>query len=224
MFARIIPFALYMAFIGLDEGLRFLVSKGLVTLTPESFLFLYVPKIAAVMAALWYFRADYTELRWSDLSKWAPSLFSTIVGIAVFVLWIQMTWPFAVFGTVNGFDPTSIHHDSARMAVIASRLFGASVIVPIMEELFWRSFMVRYIIQPEFEKVQVGIFTLASFVISAVLFGLEHSLWLAGIMAGVAYNFVLYKTKSIAQCILAHAVTNGALGVYILLTQSWHFW
>jgi uncharacterized protein len=222
--ARIIPFALYFAFIGLDEGLRYLVSVGLISLPSYTFLLLYPLKISTVIAALWYFHTDYTELHWPDLSQWQHTLFSIVSGIAVFLLWIKMTWPFAVFGTVQGYDPTSIQQGSARIAVIASRLFGASIVVPIMEELFWRSFIVRYIIKPEFEKVQIGIFTITSFVISAILFGMEHNLWLAGIMAGVVYNFVLYKTKSITQCILAHAVTNGSLGVYVLSTQSWYFW
>ena len=222
--ARIIPFALYFVFIGLDEGLHYLVSAGLIALPSGTFLLLYPVKISTVIAALWYFRTAYTELHWLDLSQWQHTLFSTVLGIVVFVLWIKMTWPFAIFGTVQGYDPTSIQQGSARIAVIASRLFGASIVVPIMEELFWRSFIVRYIIKPDFEKVPVGIFTIASFVISAILFGMEHNLWLAGIMAGVVYNFVLYKTKSIAQCILAHAVTNGSLGVYVLTTQSWYFW
>ena len=224
MYARIVPFALYMVFIGLDEALRYLASAGYIALTADSFLLLYPLKIAAVITALWYFRKDYSELRWNDLSQWKFTLFSTITGIVVFVLWIHMTWPFAVFGTLNGYDPTSLQGGTARIAVIASRLVGAAMVVPIMEEFFWRSFIVRYIMKPEFEQVQVGTFTIASFTISAVLFGFEHNLWLAGIMAGAGYNFVLYQTKSIAQCILAHAVTNGALGVYILLTQSWYFW
>jgi CAAX prenyl protease-like protein len=222
--ARIIPFALYFVFVGLDEGLRFLVSAGFATIPTEIFLFLYPVKISVVIVALWYFRTAYTELNLHDLSQWQYTIFSTVMGIIVFVLWIKMTWTFAVFGTVQGYNPTAIQQGAARIAVIASRLFGASIVVPAMEELFWRSFIVRYIIKPDFEKVQVGYFTLASFVISAILFGIEHNLWLAGIMAGVVYNFVLYKTKSIAQCILAHAVTNGSLGVYVLSTQSWYFW
>jgi CAAX prenyl protease-like protein len=60
--------------------------------------------------------------------------------------------------------------------------------------------------------------------ICAVLFGLEHNLILAGIMAGVAYSLLLYWTKSIYQCILAHAVTNLVLGIYVLQTGYWQFW
>jgi CAAX prenyl protease-like protein len=49
-------------------------------------------------------------------------------------------------------------------------------------------------------------------------------LFLAGVMAGAAYNAVLYKTRSISQCVLAHAVTNCALALYVLATGQWRFW
>lgn len=224
MYARIVPFCIYMAFIALEEALRYLGSSGVCTLGSDSFLLLYPLKIAAVVIALWHYRTRYPELRWNDLSRPGPLLFSIGTGIAVFALWIQMTWPFAVFGTLHGYDPGSIQESTTRTMMIVSRLFGASLVVPVMEELFWRSFVVRYIIKPEFEQVPVGTFTFASFLISSVLFGLEHNLWLAGIMAGAAYNLVLFRTGSIAHCIVAHAVTNALLGCYVLMTQSWHFW
>jgi CAAX prenyl protease-like protein len=56
------------------------------------------------------------------------------------------------------------------------------------------------------------------------MFGFEHNYILAGIMAGVAYNILLYKTRSLAQCVLAHAVTNLALAVYVVVTGNWQFW
>lgn len=224
MLARVLPFALFMIFIGVEEGLHYTVSRGFITLTSTSFLFLYPIKIVSVLALLWYFRGEYSEIKWGDLQRWTFTAFSIIVGIVVFILWTQMTWPFAVFGSLYGYDPTAIEKDITRWALIASRLFGAAIVVPIMEELFWRSFIVRYIIKPQFEQVPIGSFTVGAFVLSAVLFGLEHNLWLAGIMAGVSYNYLLYRTKSIAQCILAHAVTNAALGLYVMTTGLWHFW
>ena len=93
-----------------------------------------------------------------------------------------------------------------------------------MEEIFWRSFLIRYIISSDFEKIPIGRFTWSSFLISTVLFGLEHNLFLAGMMAGIAYNLLLYRTKSLAHCIFAHAVTNLLLGIYVLATGKWQFW
>jgi CAAX prenyl protease-like protein len=93
-----------------------------------------------------------------------------------------------------------------------------------MEELFWRSFLIRYVISPDFSRVPIGMFTWSSFLITAVLFGLEHNLFVAGILAGIAYNLLLYYTRSLSACILAHAITNFILGVYVLQTGKWHFW
>jgi uncharacterized protein len=60
-----------------------------------------------------------------------------------------------------------------------------------------------------------------SFIVTVVLFGSEHTLWLAGMMAGAIYNLLLYKTRRLWPCILAHGVTNLLLGVHVLVTQEW---
>ncbi len=218
MLARILPFAVYIAFIGIEDLARLLGAAD------RLLLFLYPLKIFAVAAALWHFRRSYSELKWKDLAGAGNSAFSIGIGVAVFAFWIQMTWPFAVFGTLTGYDPTAIEDTSVRYFMITTRIIGAAMVVPVMEEIFWRSFVIRYIINPDFLRVPVGSFSWLSFALVSVLFGLEHNLWLAGIMAGVAYNLVLYRTKSVAQCVLAHAVTNALLAVYVLATSSWHFW
>ena len=110
------------------------------------------------------------------------------------------------------------------MAWISIRLFGAVVIVPIMEELFWRSFLLRYLINTEFKQVTLGTFNWFSLVWTVLLFGQEHQRWLAGIGAGILYTLLLYRTKSLSACILAHAITNLALGIYVLLTGHWEYW
>jgi CAAX prenyl protease-like protein len=139
-------------------------------------------------------------------------------------MWIIMDFPAAIMGTLRGFDPNFLREDAARIFLTASRLAGASLVVPVMEELFWRSFLIRYVISPDFSRIPIGSFTWPSFLITAVLFGLEHNLFVAGILAGIAYNLLLYYTRSLSACILAHAVTNFTLGVYVLQTGKWHFW
>lgn len=221
---RVLPFALFMGFIGLQQGLEYLRTKGFLALTNQDLLYLYPIKAIAVGLLLLLFRRHYRELKWADLAEWKTTAGTVLLGLLVFFLWINMDWDFASLGENPGFDPSLISGEGTRNLLIIFRLIGAALVVPIMEELFWRSFLLRYIIDSDFTKVQVGRFTWGSFAISAVLFGLEHHLLLAGIMAGVAYNLLLYKTKSISQCILCHAVTNLALGIYVLQTSSWRFW
>jgi hypothetical protein len=135
-----------------------------------------------------------------------------------------MDWDFATFGENKGFDPFLNENTAIRNVLIFFRFFGAALVVPIMEELFWRSFLLRYIINSDFMSVRVGTYTLFSFLVGSGLFGLEHTLVLAGIMAGIAYSLLLYWTKSIYQCVLSHAVTNFVLGIYVLQTGYWQFW
>ena len=103
-------------------------------------------------------------------------------------------------------------------------LLGAVIVVPVMEELFWRSFLMRYLINPDFRSVPMGSFTRFSFFTTAVLFGLEHHRVIEGIIAGILYNFLLTRQKKLKGVILAHAVTNFGLGIYVIVTESWMFW
>jgi len=104
------------------------------------------------------------------------------------------------------------------------RLAGAALAVPVMEELFWRSFAMRWFQDHDFLKVAPARVGLKALGISAVLFALEHHLWFAGLLAGLAYGWLYIRTGNLWVPILSHAVTNGVLGAWILYTQSWEFW
>ena len=226
MVARIAPFLGFMLFIGLDELLGFFAGRGMISFTPADRMLLYPLRAGAAALLLFWFYKHYDELRWRDLSHFRNTLLSLGTGLLVFVLWINMDWPLPFVGGAPrvGFDPELIAGSGARTALVAVRLAGAVLVVPLMEELFWRSFLLRYLVDNNFLKVEIGYFTIGSCLISALLFGLEHHLFFAGVMAGLFYNLLIYKTKSLAQCVFAHAVTNLALGIYVLTTASWHFW
>jgi CAAX prenyl protease-like protein len=221
---RIIPFAVFILFIGFKEVLAWVVVKGWLEMSPEQMLYLYPIKTVLVAGLLLFFWKQYSELNFADFKNFTHTFASLFLGLLVFILWINMDWGIATFGENAGFDPFLIGDTATRNIMIFSRIFGAALVVPIMEELFWRSFMLRYVITSDFLSVRIGTYTLTSFLICSVLFGLEHNLLLAGIMAGASYSLFLYWTKSIFQCILAHAVTNLALGIYVLQTGYWQFW
>jgi CAAX prenyl protease-like protein len=223
-FTRIAPFALYMAFIALDGGLRFFAENGLITISNQFISCLYPVKALSVALPLFLYRKRYTEISLRDLLRPSATLISVITGITVFVLWICMDFPLATMGHPTGFNPNLFQDHSNRVFMTVARLSGAVLVVPVMEELFWRSFLIRYVVSPDFFKVPLGLFTWPSFLITVVLFGLEHHLFLAGMMAGIAYNLLLYHTRSLAHCILAHAITNLALGIYVLSSGKWYFW
>ncbi|MCK4306208.1 MAG: CAAX prenyl protease-related protein, partial [Candidatus Eisenbacteria sp.] len=147
--------------------------------------------------------------------------------ILVLVIWVAAEDLFAplMFGNPTGFDPNSFGlAGGALWGVIAVRLFGASVVVPVMEEVFWRSFLMRFLIDTNFERVALGTFRLFSFAVVAGAFGFEHHRWVVGIIAGLIYGGLLVWRRDLFTCILAHGVTNLGLGIYVLKTQQWTFW
>jgi CAAX prenyl protease-like protein len=83
----------------------------------------------------------------------------------------------------------------------------------------------RWLIKPEFSSLRLGAFSRQSFAMTAVLFAAEHgSFWDVGLLAGIAYNYWMVRTKSLGDCILAHAITNACLSAYVLLAGKWHYW
>jgi CAAX prenyl protease-like protein len=104
------------------------------------------------------------------------------------------------------------------------RLTGAALLVPVMEELFWRSFVMRWIHDHDFLAVSLARVGYKALALSAVVFGLEHHLWFAGLLAGLAYGWLYIRAGNLWVPILSHGVTNGLLGAWVVYTQSWEFW
>ncbi len=219
-FSRVLPFAVYMLFTMAYDLLKPIVPGGIIA---DNFTAIMYPvKIAAVTALLLYFWRSYDELRLDGL-KTLHIFGAVATGVIVFIFWINMDWGFATFGSSESYDPRVLPQNP-YYAFLAVRLAGTAFVVPVFEEIFWRSFVLRYIIHQNFLAVRIGTFTWMSFLISSLLFGSEHYLWLAGIMAGIFYNLLLYWSRNIYACIIAHGVTNLLLGIYVIRTGSWQFW
>ena len=147
-----------------------------------------------------------------------------ISGIFVFLVWVLLEGWYFQLGSSSAFNPYEISNNLAPSTIIFFRLLGTALIVPIVEELFWRSFALRYLIDSKFDKVPLGKFTWFSFIAVSIAFGFEHHRWLPGIIAGMVYALLLYKRKNLFSPILSHFVTNLALGIYVIYTASWEFW
>jgi len=213
-----------MSFIAIEQMAAALRTSGWLPLEGAALHWLYPLKALAVALALLMLRKHYDEWHFNDFRSLGHTALSIGAGLLIFALWIRMDWPFLSPSPPPGYDPTLMEDSTLRILLIGSRLFGAVLVVPVMEELFWRSFLLRYLIDRDFSRVAVGLFTWPSFLITAILFGLEHHYILAGIMAAIVFNLLLYHTRSIAQCTLAHAVANLALGIYVLQSGQWRFW
>jgi CAAX prenyl protease-like protein len=155
------------------------------------------------------------------------------VGIAVFALWIapELLWPdyrshWLFTNSITGPVSSSVepvHRDS--LLVLVFRTIRAAVLVPIIEELFWRAWLMRWLIRPDIQSVPLGAWTASSMLISVILFASEHGpYWDVGLIAGLIYNLLMIRTKSLGDCILAHGVTNGILSAYVIASGQWHYW
>jgi len=223
-FYRIAPFVVFILFIAGEEGLAYLQKHAVVTLSETARLWLYAPRVAVVAALLFAFRRYYVEIDSRELLNARHGLISIVTGIVVFALWIKMDWTLSTQAAPPGFDPRVLGDGPGRWIMIAVRCIGAVIVVPIMEELFWRSFLLRYLIDNDFMKVAIGRLTWFSLLATTLLFGLEHRYLFAGMMAGALLSLVYYLTRSIAHCILCHAVANLGLAIYVLTTAQWQFW
>ena len=217
MLARVLPFARYIAALVVAPALREVLPTG------WDDRWLYAFQIVAVMLALAFFTRAYDELCPPALGGRA-ALEAIGVGAAVFALWIILDFPWATLGEPGaGFDPRRAGGDIDWM-LAAVRLFGAAAVVPIMEELFWRSFILRWIDKPDFLQLPAATISGRALVLSSILFGIEHNQWLAGILAGLAYGGLYMRSGTLWSPILAHAVTNLLLGLWVLTTGAWYFW
>jgi uncharacterized protein len=195
----------------------FLLLTELARWIPDSLLWIYPLKTVIAGGLLLWFRKAYSEVTFEF------SWLAIAVGILVFVLWIPLYGGYLLLSEPEIVNPYELAGAWAQ-PWIAIRLFGSAVVVPVMEELFWRSFLLRYLVNPDFRQVPLGTFTTSALAISVALFGAEHNQWFAGMVAGLLYTLLLYRTKSLFSCIIAHAVTNLLLGVYVLMTGQWQYW
>lgn len=158
---------------------------------------------------------------------------SILLGIAVFALWVGPDLVFpgyhsyklfsnAVTGSIAAVLPESSRGD---VAVLTLRTVRAALFIPIAEELFWRGWLMRWIISHDFAKVPLGTWSLRSFWIVAVLFASEHGpLWDVGLAAGILYNWWMLRTKRLGDVMLAHGVTNACLSAYVVFGGRWEYW
>ncbi|MBV9771134.1 MAG: CAAX prenyl protease-related protein [Bryobacterales bacterium] len=158
---------------------------------------------------------------------------TVILGVAVFIVWIGPDLLFPTYrqhwlfhNVFLGQLTTPIPEDVIKSPLVLwPRILQAVVLVPILEELFWRAWLMRWLISPQFEKIPLGAYQAGAFWITAVLFGSEHGpYWDVGLIAGIAYNWWMIRTRSLGDCILAHSVTNACLCGYVVATRHWEYW
>lgn len=194
----------------------------------------YTIKSLVGVMLLWWAWPFVAEMRW----KFSGA--AVFVGVGVLVIWVGLdslvpkqhdlwvklglskppekppaSWnPFAQFG------------EGSMLAwfFVCARILGSTFVVPPLEETFYRSFLYRWIAKPDFQSIGLGHFAWKPFLLGAVIFGLAHNEWLAGILCAAAYQGLVCWKKNLGEAMTAHAITNFLLGLYIVVRNEWHFW
>jgi CAAX prenyl protease-like protein len=180
--------------------------------------------VAAVLLVLcWH---HYTPIRWTKL----PLGF--VVGLVGTVLWIAIEYASQRAGLHRAPDLADLYNPDImlpstwqRWGYLVIRVAGPTLVVPIMEELFFRDFLMRALVRgARFQDVPVGTFTWFSLIGTSLLFGVNHgAMWPAGIAYGLLMGILLIRTKSLGACIVAHGATNFTLYLYVIYTGDWQF-
>lgn len=211
----VLPFILFMVF-----------TAGLEAQFKSQYPLVYIAKVVVVSIALMVMKRPLRDVR-IDARNTVTGIVSGLVLCAVWIgIENGLHYPHPSFlGSRVAFNPfKEIDSSGLRMAFIAVRLIGLSLMVPVMEEIFWRSFLQRYITKPEFENVPIRNATLPAIAGVSALFAASHPEWLPALIFGAAMSALLRKTGSLWSCICAHAITNLSLGIYVLISGDWKFW
>lgn len=212
--ARVAPFAFYIVI---------MMISGLMQDAGTDVRWMYALRAGGTALLLLYLRKHFTELAWSNRPTVQQLLLAVFAGLIVFLLWINLNQDWMMVGSTSGYDPRT-GSGALDIGMVVTRLAGAALVVPVMEELFWRSFIMRWLDHADFQTLAPARVTVKALLISSVVFAVEHTFWLAGLAAGLIYGALYIRTQNLWVSVIAHAVTNGVLGFWVLKTGHWQYW
>ena len=125
-----------------------------------------------------------------------------------------------------GFDPyLYFPQNGPFLTFLFFRFTLLCLIVPLCEELFLRGWLVRYVENPNWETVSLSSIGWRGCVAVVVYAVLTHP---AEAIAAAAWfslvSWLMIKTGKFWNCVLAHAVTNLLLGIYVMWSEEWFYW
>jgi len=215
---RTIPFAVFIGLLASEPWL----AQQLAGLIDTRWL--YGLRSLIVGGLLVIFWSNYEELNAARRPARGQALLAVLVGLLVLAIWLMLDGGFFVLGqSGSGFDPRA-SDGTLDWPLALMRLAGSALLVPLMEELFWRSLVMRWLENQAFSTVDPRCVGYMALLFSSIVFGLEHTQWAAGTLAGLAFGWLYMRSGNLWVAVLAHAVTNAGLGVWVLVFGTWSFW
>ncbi len=222
LLARVLPFVVFLVLTACQG------SFG-----PESHFWVYLAKYVVGGWLVWVTWPLVSEMRW------AVSLETLFAGVLVFAIWVFLDpfypkFPEFITKSKDAWDLNKhFKNDSMLFWLFAgARIAGSTLVVPLLEEVFYRSFLYRYILASNWMFTAHNQFNARAFLVTSIIFGLTHpEHWLAGVSCGMIYQLLVIRTNRIGDAITAHAITNLLLGLWVITrgfgyaeTHPWHFW
>lgn len=214
------PFVAFMALLAFGELVAH-IGDGLANWAlaePHYWVFPLQTIVCGLLLAKWWRSYDFAWLRGLG--------FALLAGVVVLGIWITPQWLLGYPPRNDGFNPWFFGDGIPFWFNATLRMIRLVIVVPLLEEIFWRGFLLRYLEHDPFDQVPFGQFNWRPFVWVTLLFGGAH--WgpdfVPALATGAIYNYVAIRTKSLGACVIAHALTNLLLGIYIFRTGQWGFW
>ncbi|MEI9866594.1 MAG: CAAX prenyl protease-related protein [Limisphaerales bacterium] len=220
---RVAPFVIFV-----------LLTAGQGQFGPASAYWFYLAKTLVGAWLIFEMRPLITEMRW------ALSWEAVVVGIGIFFVWIGISGGWTAQDSLwvkLGFAQPAAKTDSpwdplvqfggytvVAWFFIIVHIVGMTLVVPPLEEVFYRSFLYRYFASHNFLTVPLNRFLPWPFLVTILVFGCAHNEWLAGILCGAAYQWLVIRKNRLGDAMTAHAITNFLLGIYVVWRGAWHFW
>jgi len=207
---RVVPFLVFLA-------LTFCQGR----FGAASVYWFYLAKTLIGAWLIWEMRPVVSEMRW--VFSWE----AVVVGAGIFAIWVRLDpfYPkYCSCGATENPKDCFGEHSLLAWIFIAVHILGMTLVVPPLEEIFYRSFLYRYITRPDFLSVPLNRFLPWPFLATAAVFGFSHNEWLAGVLCGAAYQWLVIRNGRLGEAMTAHAITNFLLGVWIVWHGAWHFW
>ena len=201
-----------------------LIAAAMITgALSDGFDRLYGLRVIAAGAALCCFARHYRQ---QGVLNWTFSLAPIAIGAVVFGIWMAAE---RFFGAAPGLQTTMAEALSSMPEVavygwVIFRAIGSICIVPLVEELAFRGYLTRRLVNADFESVPLAHFSWFALLVSSAVFGLMHGRWLAGTVAGVLFALAMYRRGQLMDAVVAHAVANGLITAYVLTTGNWAVW
>lgn len=177
----------------------------------------YLLRTLAAIALLIHYRRDYTEL--ARAPGFRQGMIAVFSGLLVFALWIL---PYPAW--LGGHAEHMPLREGMDIFWLVCRWSGSALVVPIIEELFWRSYLMRRLEHSEFMSVSPASVSTYAVAVSSVLFAIEHQLWFAGLLAGLVYAWLYRRFQLLWVPVLAHMITNAVLGAWVVFGGHWQYW